>query len=108
MEDDEAQNNLDDTNTDEMIQNMEENEEESQNNFEDTVVDNKNHQFSSIQDENSIPKFGYKRCNICNLDYSMGEQFKNHSAQCETYFHMVEVDTEMSIYKCKFCHSLYR
>ena len=107
MEDDEAQNNLndDDTNTDEMIQNM---EEESQNNFEDTVVDNKDHQLSSIQDENSIPKFGYKRCDICNLDYSMGEQFKNHSAQCETYFHMVEVDTEMSIYKCKFCHSLYR
>ena len=83
--------------------------EESHKNFEDMVAENKNRQFSSIQDENSIiPKLGYKRCNICNLDYSMGEQFKNHTAQCETYFHMVEVDTEMNIYKCKFCRSLYR
>ena len=101
---DEAQNNLNDDDTsDEMIQNM---EEEFQNNFEDAVDDKD--QLSSIQDENSIPKIGYKRCNICCLQYSMGEQFKNHSAQCETYFHMVEVDTEMNIYKCKFCRSLFR
>ena len=101
------QNNLNDGTTNNA---MEEDEEEShKDNFDDRVAENKNRQFSSIQDENSIiPKLGYKRCNICNLDYSMGEQFKNHTAQCETYFHMVEVDTEMNIYKCKFCRSLYR
>ena len=101
IQDDFGEEVNDDT-TDEMVENM---EEESQNNFED-VVDNKD--LSSLQDENSIPKIGYKRCKICSLQYSMGEQFENHSAQCKTYFHMVEVDTEMSIYKCKFCRSLYR